>query len=250
MTSGWRQSVKRYADRIDALSLRERALVFVGILVVPIVIAVNFLFVPLRNEQLRLEQQIASRLHQARELDAQGNALLASRTDHPDAAAQAQIALLKQQLRTNRGTLSVITHGLVGPKEMARLVREVLAKNGALQLVSIENLPPLPLGGSDPGVASQAKAAAPGPGPAAAQSPASPGASLPGVATDPVLYLHGMRVVLKGRYVDIVRYLQALQALRWKMFWGRLDLKVQHYPVSEVTLVIYTLGFNRAWIGM
>ncbi len=246
MTSGWRQSVKRYADRIDALSLRERALVFVGILVVPIVIAVNFLFMPLRNEQLRLEQQIASRLHQARELDAQGNALLALRTDHPDAAAQAQIALLKQQLRTNRGTLSIITHGLVGPKQMARLVHEVLAKNGALQLVSIENLPPLPLGGS--GIASQAKAAAPGP--AAAQPPASPGASLAGAATGPVLYLHGMRVVLKGRYVDIVRYLQALQALRWKMFWGRLDLKVQHYPVSEVTLVIYTLGFNRAWIGM
>ncbi len=246
MTSGWRQSVKRYADRIDALSLRERALVFVGILVVPIVIAVNFLFMPLRNEQLRLEQQIASRLHQARELDAQGNALLALRTDHPDAAAQAQIALLKQQLRTNRGTLSIITHGLVGPKQMARLVHEVLAKNGALQLVSIENLPPLPLGGS--GIASQAKAAAPGP--AAAQPPASPGASLAGAATGPVLYLHGMRVVLKGRYVDIVRYLQALQALRWKMFWGMLDLKVQHYPVSEVTLVIYTLGFNRAWIGM
>ena len=247
MTSGWRQSAKRYADRIDALSLRERALVFVGILVVPIVIAVNFLFVPLRHEQLRLEQQIASRLHQARELDVQGNALLALRTDHPDAAAQAQIAQLKQQLQTNRGTLSVITHGLVGPKEMARLVREVLAKNGALQLVSIENLPPLPLGGSGPGIPSQAKTVAPG---AAAQSPASPGASLPVAATGPVLYLHGMRVVLKGRYVDIVRYLQALQALRWKMFWGRLDLKVQHYPVSEVTLVIYTLGFNRAWIGM
>ncbi len=247
MTSGWRQSAKRYADRIDALSLRERALVFVGILVVPIVIAVNFLFVPLRHEQLRLEQQIASRLHQARELDVQGNALLALRTDHPDAAAQAQIAQLKQQLQTNRGTLSVITHGLVGPKEMARLVREVLAKNGALQLVSIENLPPLPLGGSGPGIPSQAKTVAPG---AAAQSPASPGASLPDAATGPVLYLHGMRVVLKGRYVDIVRYLQALQALRWKMFWGRLDLKVQHYPVSEVTLVIYTLGFNRAWIGV
>ena len=248
MTSGWRQSARQYADRIDALSLRERALVFVGILVVPIVIAVNFLFVPLRNEQLRLEKQIASRVHQARELDAQGNALLASRTDHPDAAAQAQITQLRQQLRTNRGTLSVITHGLVGPKEMARLVREVLAKNGALQLVSIENLPPLPLGGSGPGIASQAKAAVPGP--AAAQSATFPGASPPDAATGPVLYLHGMRVVLKGRYVDIVRYLQALEALRWKMFWGRLDLKTQHYPVSEVTLVIYTLGFNRAWIGM
>ncbi|MHB8427790.1 MAG: hypothetical protein ACYDB8_04470 [Acidiferrobacterales bacterium] len=235
----WRQSAKQLADRIDAWSLRERALVFVGILVVPIVIAMNFLFVPLRSEQLRLEKQIAGRLGQTRDLNTEGDALLASRMQHPDVIAHAQIEQLQRQLRANRGTLSVITHGLVSPKEMARLVREMLAKNGGLQLVSIENLPPLPLGGSGPGSKGKTDLA-----------PSSAKANPADASAPPVVYLHGMRVVLKGRYVDIVRYLQSLEALHWKMFWGNLNLKAQHYPVSEVTLVIYTLGFNRAWIGM
>ncbi len=239
----WRQSAKQLADRIDALSLRERTLFFVGILVVPIVIAMNFLFAPLRSEQLRLEKQIASRLGQARDLDTEGNALLTSRMDHPDAIVRAQIAQLQEQLRTSRGTLSVITHGLVSPKEMARLVREVLAKNGALQLVSIENLPPLPL--SEPHPDNTVKTL-PSRAIAGVAAPTNP----TDVSAAPVLYLHGMRIVLKGRYIDIVRYLQSLEALHWKMFWGNLNLKVEHYPVSEVTLVIYTLGFNRAWIGM
>ena len=243
MTGGWRQSARRIADRIDALSLRERALVFVGILAVPIVIAVNFLFVPLRTEQLRLENQITSRLRQARQLDTEGDELLSSRMGRPDTAARAQIAQLQRQLRASRGELSVITHGLVDPREMARLVRVVLAKNGALQLVSIENLPPLPLGRS----ARRGSNGTAGPALAVVKSAAANAPEVPGA---PVLYLHGMRLVLKGRYVDIVRYLQALEALRWKMFWGSLRLRTEHYPVTEVTLVIYTLGFNRAWIGM
>ncbi len=245
MNAEWRQKIRRAADRIDALSPRERALIFVGILVVPIVIAVNFLFAPLRAEQLRLEAHITGRLHQASALDTAGDVLLKSRTGRPDAAVRAQIAQLQQRLRTDHDKLTAMTRGLVDPREMAGLVRAMLAKNGRLQLVSIENLPPLAL--TRTGTATGKSNTVPMPAVGSPVVSAVPGDTYPGV---PVVYLHGMKVVLKGRYIDIVRYLQALQGLRWKMFWGSLRLKSEYYPVSEVTLVIYTLGFNRAWIGM
>ena len=243
-----RQSMKQLADRVDVLSLRERAILFLGILVVPIVIAANFLFVPLRTEQLNLEGQITRQLHESQTLDRHSSALLSGRMTDPNAAARAQISLLERQLHAQRGTLLTVTQGLVSPTEMARLVHALLAKNHGLQLVSIENLPPQPLGGElsgDAATGAQAERIPP-----ALPSPQALPVQASGGAAAPVLYLHGMRVVLKGRYFDIVRYLQSMEALRWKMYWGGLRLKTLRYPESEVTLVIYTLGFNRAWIGM
>jgi len=236
------QSIKRLAERVDALSLRERALVFTSVLVVVIMIAANLLFAPLRSEQQRMEKDVTAKLDRVRMLNAQADNLLATRLADPDAVNRATLAALQAKLRANGDALANVTRGLVDPKEMTRLVRQMLAKNGALQLVRMENLPPVPVGGGDKDGKIKADAA-PAVGATVNDAPDS------GNASGAVLYRHGMRIELKGRYFDIVRYMQALEALPWKMIWGGVSLKTEKYPVSDVTLVIYTLGFDRAWIG-
>ncbi len=238
MRPGSFSAITRLAERIDALSLRERAMVFSGVLLAPIFIAANLLFAPLRNEQNRLEAQVTARIAQVRQLNAEANALIGARLADPDAQNRAKLAALQEELTANKGRLANVTQGLVDPKEMARLVRTMLAKNGALQLVSLVNLPPQPLDLDDQD--GKAKNALPTVNGKAAQGAA---------ASDTMLYRHGMRIELRGRYVDIVRYLRTLEGLPWKVLWGEVDLKAEKYPVSDVTLVIYTLGFNRAWIG-
>jgi len=64
------------------------------------------------------------------------------------------------------------------------------------------------------------------------------------------MYKHGLRIQLSGQYPDILRYLGALEALPWKVFWGEVQLQTEKYPVSRVTLVIYTLSLDEAWIGV
>jgi MSHA biogenesis protein MshJ len=59
-----------------------------------------------------------------------------------------------------------------------------------------------------------------------------------------------MRVELKGRYFDIVEYLKALEGLPWKVFWGEVSLESDKYPISKVSLVIYTLSRYPGWIGV
>ncbi|MHB8455919.1 MAG: hypothetical protein ACYDDO_14770 [Acidiferrobacterales bacterium] len=236
------QSVQRLAERIDALSLRERALAFTVVLTILIMIAANLLFAPLRREQQRLDQSVTAKLAQLNALNNQTADLLASRLADPDAANRATLAALQAQLDANGGKLANVTRGLVDPKEMTSLVRQMLEKNGALQLVRMENLPPVAVG--DNAATGSARPAAT---PAAGTAIGS--ASNPGSDSEPVLYRHGMRIELKGRYLDIVRYLQALEGMPWKMIWGEVDLKTEKYPVADVTLVIYTLGFDRAWIG-
>jgi MSHA biogenesis protein MshJ len=57
-----------------------------------------------------------------------------------------------------------------------------------------------------------------------------------------------MRIELKGQYLDIVRYLRALESMPAKVFWGEVQFESEKYPVSRITLVIYTISLNKAWL--
>jgi MSHA biogenesis protein MshJ len=115
-----------------------------------------------------------------------------------------------------------VTAGLVPPKEMARLIEQMLLKNRGLQVMKVESIPATALleGGNANGIAGT------------------------------MVYKHGMQIELKGGYLDILRYLKSLEALPWKVFWGKVTLKTEKYPDSRVSLLIYTLSTHEAWIGL
>jgi MSHA biogenesis protein MshJ len=104
---------------------------------------------------------------------------------------------------------------------MARLIEQMLLKNRGLQVMRVESIPAAPLleGGTEG-------------------------------ATDTMVYKHGMHIEIKGGYLDILRYLKSLEALPWKVFWGKVTLKTEKYPDSRVSLLIYTLSTHEAWIGL
>jgi MSHA biogenesis protein MshJ len=230
MSANLRQSLQRVAERIDALSLRERALMFVGMLAVLFVLASNVAFSSLFAERTRLDRELTVKRDQTRALQAEIEKIAAERGRDPNEANRKRLTELKVQLREREGALSAVLHGVVSPREMARLIEQALARNRALTVVAIENLAPVPLTGDG------AEAAPAGAPPAA---PASGG-----------MYKHGLRIELTGRYPDILRYLHALETLPWKVFWGEIRLEAQTYPVSRVTLVLYTLSLDEAWIGV
>ncbi len=64
------------------------------------------------------------------------------------------------------------------------------------------------------------------------------------------LYRHGMRIQVKGNYLDIIRVLRSMEGLPWKVFWGEVSVKTEKYPQSHATVVIYTLNQDRAGIGI
>ncbi|OGI42866.1 MAG: hypothetical protein A2150_02140 [Candidatus Muproteobacteria bacterium RBG_16_64_11] len=63
-------------------------------------------------------------------------------------------------------------------------------------------------------------------------------------------YRHGMRIELKGGYLDMLAYLREVENLPWKMFWGQVTLQVEQYPVSRLVLHVYTLSTQESWIGI
>jgi MSHA biogenesis protein MshJ len=47
-----------------------------------------------------------------------------------------------------------------------------------------------------------------------------------------------------------VRYLQALEGLDWQVLWDEVHLEAEAYPVSRLTVVIYTLSTEQVWLGV
>jgi MSHA biogenesis protein MshJ len=230
VSTSLRVSLNNIAERIDAFNLRERGFIFVAIMAVLFLVADNLLFPPLRAEQKKLEQAVAAKLAQNRTLSAQIEQFIKERGSDPNVVTRYRIADLRKQLGAMEGSMTEITRGLVAPKEMIRLVREVLVRNRPLRVMRLQNLPPEPLvaqGESQSGQQTGASSAKP----------------------RPVAYRHGMQIEVQGTYPEIVRYLRALEALRWKVFWDKVRLEAEHYPVSRLTLVIYTLSLDKAWIG-
>jgi MSHA biogenesis protein MshJ len=208
-----------FANRIDAMSLRERAMIFITLLVALYFLAVNVLFGPLNVERDRLQQQVSQKRQETQALELQVQALVGT-GEHPDAAKRKKLETLRESLKTMDTDLVRVTAGLVPPKEMTRLIEQMLLKNRGLQVMRVESIPATPLLEGGSGV------------------------------TGTMVYKHGMHVEVKGGYLEILRYLKSLEALPWKVFWGKATLKTEKYPDSRVSLVIYTLSTHEAWIGL
>lgn len=219
-------SLKSLAERIDALQLRERALIFTGVLGVMLLLAMNYLFPPLQAQQKQLELEVKTKREQTRMIYAEMEGLARVAQRDPDADSRARLAELNAKLQALGGATNAPSQ-VVSPREMMRLVREVLQRNQTLQLIQLENLPSEPL----------------------APAPATAEGEKPTVAASGGIYRHGLRIQVRGQYRDIARYLQALEALPWRVYWGEASLRTQAYPISELTLVLYTLSPNQEWLS-
>ncbi|HEX9585164.1 MAG TPA: hypothetical protein VGB36_11745 [Gammaproteobacteria bacterium] len=224
MLENLQSQFKDLTDRIDAMSLRERGLIFITMLVALYFIAVHVIFGPIGLEKDRLQKQINQKREETRLMEVQVQGILSAGGQDPYLAKQKKLAALQENLKNMDTSLQKVTTGLVPPKEMARLVEQMLLKNRGLQVIKLESLPATPL----------------------LEKPGESG----GKAAEGTVYKHGMRIEFKGGYMDTLHYLRSLEAMPWKVFWGQVALSAEKYPESRVNLLIYTLSTHQGWIGI
>jgi MSHA biogenesis protein MshJ len=216
------------AERVDRLSLRERGLVFGAAVVVGYVAWQSLVMDPLAARATAAQTRIA---------DASARALQtgAAATD-PRLEALERRRAMSDRLAALDRELGGAAGGFVPPDRMIDLLRDVLAQQHGLTLVSLRNLP----------VESLAAPVA-DPGTAPAGAPAD-GAVPPLPAGTPGPFLHPVELVVEGDYAAVVAYLQALERLPLKVQWRRLDLAAGEYPTNRVRIELATLGLGREWI--
>jgi MSHA biogenesis protein MshJ len=219
------------ANRIDARSLRERAMLFSAAAAAIVFLLYALFLNPLLVRRAALQAQIAQQQDNIGGIDREITQLVQAHSQDPDAAARSRLTELTGNTAQLATKLRAMQKGLVPPDRIAPLLETILKANGRLQLVSMKTLPVSPLGG--------------------AQAPAAvPPVTHPVVNPNELLYRHGVELTVRGNYLDMVNYMDALEAMPTQLFWGQAGLEVEEYPNARLTLTLYTLSLDRKWMKL
>lgn len=214
-----RSRIRQTGERINALSLRERALLLLAVL------AVVFLLWDLLAMQPVTERQrsVQDRLEQTRErldqLNASIQRLATSRSGHPDRALEQRSASLETEIAELEQRLSDRFGGIATPQQSLDVLAGLLGERAGVTIVELENLPPTSLENAS-------------------------GEAIPGI------YIHQVRVVVETDFEGVRNYLDGITRLPPGVFWKALDLSVPGWPVNRVELVLYSLALDEHWLGV
>ena len=229
---------KNLATRIDALTMRERLMVFIAVAGVLITL-LNFLFInPLIKHQKQLSEQIVQSQQTTAVMQSQIQDLLKNNSTDPDLALQARLAELRSQAALSGKTLDDIQSKLVSPKQMPALLEDILQHNRSVRLITLKTFPVEILNAQSAVAPADAKTT----------PPVKP--TTVEVDTGNHIYKHGVEISVAGNYLDLTRYLGEIEALPWRMFWGKATLAVAEDRTITLTLRLYTLSQDKTWLSI
>jgi MSHA biogenesis protein MshJ len=229
-------TITTLAGRFDRLSLRERVLTMAAILAVLIALFDSLVLqrLDMRKKQLALQLSgIVSAIDGGGATDDGSN---------PGVTLQRTTALAAS-LSEATARLDSQSAGLIPPQRMTRVIHDVLSRQQGVTLVSLRSLAPYAV---IDGAPSQDDAQHAGADVSADQ--AASASAVNGAAEGP--YFHSVQLVLQGRYLDVLAYLEALEGLSWHFYWQSIALDATHYPTTRVTVILGTVSMSRDWIDL
>jgi len=204
--------VQYWIDRIDALELRERVLLLAATVAILFLSLDSAGFQPTLKAQQVTEQRI-SELEMKLGALRQQAMLLSYKTDEDVLAARySNRDTLAKELAALDARIVDQLGALVEPAQAAELLEQVLTRHRGLKITSL-------------------------------RASAEPLDQLAGNAEQAgKLGRYQLDLVLEGGYLDLMRYLEALESMPWKFFWQTVDFRVNEYPRAVSRLQLYTLG--------
>jgi MSHA biogenesis protein MshJ len=209
--------LSQYAERIDSASLRERALLFLATALVLVFIFYVALIKPMRDMQRRQSSDVTQNERELRTIQSEVQRLARARDAGPDARNRERAAVLRAELADLDGRIADEQRRFTTPQRMRDVLEEMLERDKRLRLVDLKTLPVTDM--------------------SAAQGQAGRR-----------VFRHGVELTLAGSYLDLYAYLAALEGLKTQLYWGRAEMSVAEYPVATLSLTVYTLSFDQAWL--
>ena len=209
---------RRVAERFDALTLRERALVVASALAVLWLAWDWTLGARQRRDELTLERDVAQLKARVVDEARKQERLREARANDPNAALAARRDALQHDIDDLDHRLEADLGHFVPPTQAAALLADVVRRHRGVTLDHVEALPAVPVVLKE------------------------------GESTH--LYRHGLRVALTGGYFDVAAYLEDLESSQWQFGWRALDYRVADYPLAHVTVEIETLSHDPNWLGV
>ena len=213
--------------RFDALAVRERRLIAGALIGGTLLLGWSLGVDPALARQRGAERAQTEVSAQRSAVQAQIAALQAP-AQNPETQARAELAALHQELGRLNERFQVLEAALVPPQRMPGLLEEMVGRRSNLRLVSLRTLPVKPV------LEPKADEAAKGGGNSG--------------GTTAALYKHGVEIKLEGGYAELAEYLYRLERSGQKLLWESAVLSAEQHPRLMLTLTVYTLSLDRAWL--
>ncbi len=232
--------------RFDAMSLRERVMIGAALLASLLVVWDTALMQPLNARRTVLITILNTDPNAVQPDPAAAGAADASvvadgaapSDPDPIGTALLQRESLRMQFADIDKQLQQVSAELITPERMSEVLYDVLQQQHGVTLISLHNQPVSSLVPAQPKPDSES---------------GNQAGSVAGTDGTPQLgpgpYLHPVELVIEGRYLDILNYLRALEALPWRFNWQSLELDSSRYPLNRARVELSTLSLDPAWIG-
>lgn len=208
------QSPDQLFQRFNALSAREKNMSTLAVIVLLWAAWDNLLHQPLQKQSTTLDQEI-----KGLESNLSSQQLIAEqiRLMDPRNPLQEQLHQLENSVENLKRQLASGEKKFVPPQQMATALRDMLRQHGNLKLIKLETLPTKPFGNQD--------------------------------NQQVWVYRHTMELTVQGDFFSTLDYLKALENLPWRVHWNSIDYRVNEYPLAETNIQVYTLSFEKDWLG-
>lgn len=220
---------KGVSERFDGLAARERWLIVLAVVGGILLIGFSLLVDPALARNRALKSAIERKTGDLANLQAQLTGLEAQLQADPDAGRKADIVRIRDSINVLDGRLRESQGAMVPPERMNAVLANVLRGHSGLRLISLTTTRPSSLLGE-------------------AEAESKPG--MPADAPRFDLYRHGVEIRLEGSYLDQISYLSDLERNEPGLLWGNIRLLATEYPKTQMTVVIYTLSAEKAWLAL
>lgn len=222
-------------EKVEALSVRERVIIFVTGLILILVLWLQLFFSSWEVKHKAANQSLVQSESELAELKVEILTLESKLQQNPNDPLQAENNELEENLNELGAEIREQLAHLMPPQQMAQTMQEVLADYKGLSLISARNLPVEQLAlGADNSASSMTG------GEAVNDNEAQAGA---------VIYSHGFEMKLEGGYFQALQFLQGLEEMKG-FYWRALDYQVEEYPKGILTIELSTLSLEEEWIGV
>jgi len=208
-------------EKINALSLRERSIIILTIIILSGFVWWNAFALPMLEKTKKLNQQSKSLGTEILTINATTTAIQKRIADGVFKTKQQKLTQLKLELKKINKLLEAKTQALIEPEEMFDLMQQLIFAESRLKLITMKRK------------------------------------QVETVFSDhmdenpqPVIYRHVMQMSFEGKFEHILKYIQKLEFLKWRLIWDEITLKTSEYPIITVNIEISTLSDNEYWVGL
>jgi MSHA biogenesis protein MshJ len=230
---------KKFANKIDALSLRDRVILFLIMSVMAVMLVNTIILDPQFAKQKQLSEKIKRDELQISNYRLENEQLNIAGKFDPDVQAKNRLLELKNLLNSAELDVTKLQKNLVKPEHMDRLLEGILKRSKGLQLVSMESLPVLNLMDKQESK-DESKP----------ESSASTSAVQVATPKEHGVYKHEVELVLEGKYLDMLAYMQTLESMPQQLYWSESEMQVLEYPKARLRLRLFTLSLEKSWLNL